>query len=127
MSPLLATVLCILFPLGAAPTPDLDFGRLKEKDVKVEEAPRRGPGSEARRSTAAPPWMDGCWGSETRHYAALVPGDPTKVYFWVGKHWIPCAVQNPQFRLDLVRAWSLPLTQDPGLLPRPDMRSVLFD
>jgi hypothetical protein len=125
MSPLLVSVLCILCPLGTAP--DLDFGRLKEKDVKVAETSRRRPGSEARRSTPAPPWMDGCWGSEARHYVALVAGDPTKVWFWVGKRWIPCDVQNPQFRLDLVRAWSLPLTQDPGLLPRPDMRSVLFD
>jgi hypothetical protein len=122
MSPILATVLCLLLPLGAMPAPDLDFGRLKEKDVKAEE-----PGRAVRPSHPAPPWMAGCWGAETRHYAALVAGDPTQVYFWVGRRWIPCAVKNPQFRLDLVRAWTLPLTRDPGLLPGPDMRSVLFD
>lgn len=77
----------------------------------------------------SPPWMGGWWGPRERHYCALIPGDPSRVYVFIGGRWVLRRITDPRFRADLDGAFSLPVVPPP--VPPPhlglDFHIVLFD
>lgn len=145
MRTLLLTALCLLIPMGSAQAINLDQKRGKQeekqakKDAKEDrkEAKRwdKEDRKEAkeddkfRRRHAAPQWMDGYWRPQERHYVALVPGDPSRIYLFVGNRWVRRSVRDPGFRRDVQGAWELPSAPPPAPLPRLglDLKIVLFD
>ena len=77
----------------------------------------------------SPPWMGGWWRPGERHYCAVVPGDPSRIYVFVGGRWVLRRVADPRFRSDLSGAFSLPVVPPP--IPPPhlglNLHIVLFD
>lgn len=82
-----------------------------------------------RHRHTAPPWMRNYWRPGERHYAALVPGDPSRIYVFVGGRWVLRRLAEPRARLDLDGAFRLPVVPPPVPLPRIglDLHVVLFD
>lgn len=156
---LLLSALILLTPLGAAPAlgmdPDHKPGKEQRQEEKWERKAHRKAEKAARKSVwhglherddqrkdhqdwdfgrprhrhPAPNWMNNYWRPQERHYAALVPGDYTRAYFYVGNRWVLRSVRDPSFRLDLMGAWDLPSAQPPGPLPGLGigLKIVLFD
>lgn len=77
----------------------------------------------------APPWMNSWWRPGERHYCAMVPGDPSRVYVFVGGTWVLRHVYDPRFRADVSGAFDLPVAPPP--IPPPhlglDLHVVLFN
>lgn len=156
---LFLSALFILVPLGASPLPRMDDhhgqGKEERKEEKRERKEhRKGWKNEdqgrwhhfherdednqddrdwdfehPRHRHIAPPWMDNYWRPEERHYAALIPGDPSRVYILVGNRWVLRRVRDSRFRPDVEGAWQLPDAPAPAPLPRLGLhlKIVLFD
>ena len=159
MRNLLLSALIVLAPLGAAPAPERDHdhkpGKEQRQEDKWERKEHRKAEKEAHKSVwhgfherhdqrgdhqywnfgrprhrhIAPMWMNNYWRPQERHYVALVPGDYSRAYFFVGNRWVLRSVRDPRFRLDLMGAWDLPTAQPPGPLPGLSLglKIVLFD
>lgn len=82
-----------------------------------------------RHRHACPPWMQGYWRSGERRYVALVPGDPSRMYVFLGGRWVLRRVTEPRAHLDLEGAFRLPPIAPPVPLPKLglDLHVVLFD
>ena len=78
----------------------------------------------------APPWMNGWWRPGERHYCAVVPGDPSRVFVFVGGRWVLRHVYDPRFRADVSGAFALPEAPPPPV-PLPQLglslKVVLFN
>jgi len=78
----------------------------------------------------APPWMNTWWRPGERRYCAVVPGDPSRVYVFVGGRWVLRHVYDPRFRADVSGAFGLPAAPPPPVpLPRVglNLHIVLFN
>lgn len=78
----------------------------------------------------APSWMNGYWRQDdTRHYVALVPGDPSRMYVFLEGRWVLRQIRDPRARLDLEGAFRLPVAPPPIAPPRIglDLHVVLFN
>ena len=77
----------------------------------------------------APPWMNTWWRPGEQHYCAVVPGDPSRVYVFVGGRWVLRRVFDPRFRADVSGAFELPVAPPPVPLPNVglDLHVVLFN
>lgn len=79
----------------------------------------------------APPWMAGYWRPHERRYVALIPGDPSRCYVFVGGRWVLRRIEDPDARLDIEGAFGLPLVAPP--IPPPhvglgiNLHIVLFN
>lgn len=61
----------------------------------------------------APPWMVGYWRPRERRYVALIPGDPSRCYVFIDGRWLLRRIEDPQARLDIEGAFSLPMAPPP--------------
>lgn len=105
------------------------------KEAKKHEKAQRKEWKEqekaARHPHASPTWMSPWWGNapRDRHYVALVPGDPSRVYVFIDDRWVLRRVRDHRQRLDLEGAFRLPAVPPP--IPPPSLRLnlhiVLFD
>jgi hypothetical protein len=72
------------------------------------------------------PW----WGTRRdRHYVALVPNDPSRVYVFLDGRWVLRRVRDSRWRVDIEGAYQLPAVPPP--VPPPslglNLHIVLFD
>ena len=77
-----------------------------------------------------PPWMASWWRPDERHYCAVDPHDPGRVFIFVGGRWVPRRVYDPRFRADISGAIGLPVAPPPVPLPPGlgiDLHVVLFN
>ncbi|WP_306591102.1 hypothetical protein [Geothrix sp. 21YS21S-4] len=75
-----------------------------------------------------PAWMEGYWRPGERRYVALVPGDPSRMYVFLGNRWVLREVRDRRARLDVEGAFALPVAPPP--IPPPvglNLHVVLFD
>jgi hypothetical protein len=83
-----------------------------------------------RHAHPTPPWMNTWWRPGENHYCAVVPGDPSQVYVFVGGRWMLRHVYDPRFRADVSGAFELPEAPPPPV-PLPhvglNLRIVLFN
>ena len=78
----------------------------------------------------APPWMNDYWRpDDQRHYVALVPGDPSRMYVFLEGRWVLRQIRDPRARLDLEGAFRLPMAPPPIAPPRIglNLHVVLFN
>ena len=83
-----------------------------------------------RHAHPTPPWMNTWWRPGEQHYCAVVPGDPSQCYVFIGGRWELRHVYDPRFRADLSGAFDLPVAPPPPV-PLPhlglNLRIVLFN
>ncbi len=77
-----------------------------------------------------PPWMNSWWRPDERHYCAVDPRDPSRVFVFMGGRWVQRRVYDPRFRADITGAFDLPIAPPPVPLPPNlgiDLHVVLFN
>lgn len=73
----------------------------------------------SHRHYRAPAWMEGYWDpSDTQHYVALVPGDPSRCYVFIEGRWMLRQIRDTRARVDLEGAFRLPVAAPPVAPPR---------
>jgi len=83
-----------------------------------------------RHRHVSPPWMSPWWGTRRdRHYVALVPNDPSRIYVFLDGRWVMRRVQDSRWRVDVEGAFRLPAVPPPAPPPSLglNLHIVLFD